>query len=86
MSDFSERRLPSCVKIGCTRCAGAGSTRDRRFSFRKDPHTHVQASTVVSRRTAEGLGTKNKKDGRVRGCHFRESHSQTGHILTSRRA
>ena len=34
------------------------------------PEGSTQASAVVSRRTTEGLGTKNKKDGRVLGCHF----------------
>ena len=67
VSDFSKRRLPSCVTIGCTRHAGAGSTRDQRFSFRKDPHKRALWLAAI---TTEGLRTKNKKDGRVLGCHF----------------
>ena len=38
MSDFSKRMPQSCVMIGCTRRAGAGSTQDRPISFVKNPH------------------------------------------------
>ena len=71
VSDFSKRRLQSCVMIGCTRRAGAGSTRDRRLSFPKDPHS--LANAVDNRRTA-GFGTKKKKEKIVvsvrRGHHY----------------
>ena len=56
-----------CVMIGCTRCAGARSILDQRFSFPKDPHRRVLWIAAI---TAEGFGTKNEKDSRVRGRHF----------------
>ena len=68
VSDPSKKMSQSRVMIACTRRAGAGSTWDPAAFLL--PEGSPQASAVDSRRTAKGFGTKNKKDGRVRGRHF----------------
>ena len=67
VSDFSKRMLQSSVITGCTRRAGAGSTRDRRFSFPKDPHR--QALWIAAAQQKD-LEPKTKKDSRVHGRYF----------------
>ena len=67
VSDPSKTMLQSCVMIACTCHAGAGSTRDRRFSFPKDPHRRALWIATVQQKDLE---PKTKKDGRVRGRHF----------------
>ena len=43
----------SCVMIACTRRAGAGSTRDCRFSFPKDPHRRALWIATVQQKDLE---------------------------------
>ena len=53
MSDPSKKMPQSCVMIPCTRRAGAGSTRDLRFSFPKDPHRRALWIVAVQQKDLE---------------------------------
>ena len=71
--------------IACTHRVGAGSTRDRRFSFLKDPHRRALWITAVQQKDLEPKTKKNTVVS-VAVIFFWESHSHTSPILTSRRA